>query len=193
MGGHQLPKARREGLITVSSFTPPPSSSYRRGLLFACGCLYLVLTFFGAIRWPFGRYTAIDDALRFPVENMAPKKLLAVVVPTHAGDLKDAVLALSRWPNVCSAITLHRMQLVIYYAANTGDGVWSEEIIPTVAQTAGRCFQRTRVIFADLDKEVMGSNASFAVPLASIVFMMGLQVHCSPSLVSVCLRQDSRL
>lgn len=165
MEGHALTTRRHKGLALASRVKSPPTSGYGRSLLFICGGLYFILTLFGAVKWSLSRHTAIDDALLFPADSMAPRKLLAVVVPTHAGDLKEAVVALSGWVNYCSAITLSRMHLVVYYAGNAGDGVWSEEVLPTVTQTAGRCFEHTRVIFADLDQEVTRSNVSLAVPV----------------------------
>ena len=133
-------------------------SGVLRAFIFVCGSLYFILTSYSATNWTAWHRSGIDDALLFPADSMAPRKILAVLVPTHAGDINDAMEALSRWPMACSAVTLHRMQLVIYYSRNMKDGVWPEEIIPTIERTAGRCFKRTRVIFADLDEKVTESN-----------------------------------
>eukprot|EP00903_Cladosiphon_okamuranus_P019502 g17934.t1 len=45
------------------------------------------------------------------------------------------------------------MQLVVYYSGDAADGVWSDGIIRALEQTGGRCFEKTRVVFADLDEE----------------------------------------
>lgn len=134
-------------------------SGYCRGFLVACGGLYFILTLFGAVKWSLWRDKATNDAVLHPADFLDTTKLLAVVVPTHAGDLEDAVVALSKWPNICSAITRHRMQLVLYYSGGKEDKAWSEGIIDAVEQTGGRCFQRTRVVFAQLDDEVTVSGA----------------------------------
>lgn len=126
-----------------------------RGLLFACGGLYFVVTLFGAVNWSLWGRTAVHW------DQVETAKLFAVVVPAHAGDIGEAVVALSNWPSVCSAVTLHRMQLVLYYSGTAEDGVWSDETVTTVAKTGGRCFQRTRVVFADLDDKVIPCAASY--------------------------------
>lgn len=117
------------------------------------------MTLLATVKWSLWRHSsAADSVALFSADLFETTKLLAVVVPTHAGDIEEAVVALSKWPDVCSAITLHRMQLVVYYAGNEGDGVWSDDVIPAVARTGGRCFERTRVVFANLDKEVRASS-----------------------------------
>lgn len=133
-----------------------PTSWCRRGL-FACAALYFFFTVLVSVKWSLWRKTATGDASLF--ERIEARKL-AVVVPTHAGDLADALVALSSWPDVCSAIALAHMQLVLYYSGNVGDGAWSDDVIPTVERTGGRCFERTRVVFADLDKEVKGRSSA---------------------------------
>eukprot|EP00903_Cladosiphon_okamuranus_P017930 g16498.t1 len=94
-----------------------------------------------------------DGGALFSDAYLTESGRLAVVVPTYSGDLKEAVAALSSWPTVCSAITLRSMQLVLYYSGTMEDGVWSEGIIRDLEQTGGRCFEQTRVVFADLDPE----------------------------------------
>lgn len=127
------------------------SSGYGRVIVFACGSLYFIVSLAAAVNWSLWRH----DAARSSAKNHSDRrKLLAVVVPTHAGDIEDAVAAISSWPVSCSAATLHRMQLVLYYSGGVGDAAWSDEIIEVVAQTGGRCFERTRVIFANLDPKV---------------------------------------
>lgn len=138
-----------------------PTSGYNRGI-FICGISYLIMTIMVTAKWSFRRHTAMDGAALFPTDNLDTRKL-GVVVPTHPGDLEEAVEALSSWPNVCSAVSLHRMELVLYYSGRRGDGVWSEQAISTVKKTGGRCFERTKVVFADLDKEVTGPSAWLAL------------------------------
>lgn len=99
-----------------------------------------------------------------------------MVVPTHSGDLAEAVVALSLWPNFCSEISRHHMQLVVYYSGSRLDGVWSDEVIAAVEQTGGRCFERTTAAFADLDEKVTGSSARLAnaVELVSSMILLRL-------------------
>lgn len=131
------------------------ASGYGRGVIFACGSLYFILSLLAAVNWSLWRHSgAIDHAAHAASPDHLDTKLLAVVVPTHAGDIEEAVVALSKWPIVCSASTLHRMQLVLYYSGGIGDDAWSDEIIDTVNRTGGRCFERTRVVFAHLDPKV---------------------------------------
>lgn len=177
-----LPNTYFDGSVPALGVETRPTWGCLRGLLLACGSLYFVVALFGAAKWSFLRHMALDDALLFPADNSAPRKLLAVVVPTHAGDIQEAVVALSRWPTVCSVITRHRMQLVVYYSGNVGDGAWSEDVIPTIAQTGGGCFERTRVIFADLDEEVNASHVGF---LSEYVSSVEVRQHGMPAKASV--------
>lgn len=79
---------------------------------------------------------------------------LAVVVPTHSGDLDRALASLSRWPTVCSPVTLESVELVLYYAKGPADEHWSDNVLPELAQTAGTCFARTSAVFGNLSEEV---------------------------------------
>ena len=128
-----------------------------RGGLLACGVLYFVMTMLATIKWSFRRPTAMDGVTLFSDDRVGTKKL-AVIVPTHAGDLEDAIQALTSWPSTCSSSTSHHMHLVLYYSGSKYDKVWSEDSLSFVAQTGGRCFERTRVVFAGLKKEVMQST-----------------------------------
>lgn len=148
-------KGHRGTLGRGSEMKPWPMSGSRRGLLLACGSLYFIVTMWAALSWSLWRHPAKDDEALFAANHTEAEKLLAVVVPTHAGDLEEALIALASWPKVCSAFTLHHTQLVLYYSGSTGDGKWSEDVIETVERTGGRCFQRTRAVFADLDDKVM--------------------------------------
>lgn len=95
-----------------------------------------------------------------PVVGSAPRvseadqslEKLAVVVPSHNGDLQKALDSLARWPVTCHASTLQHADLVLYYAGGEEDGVAAS--IPDLEQTGGRCFASTRLVLADLTKEV---------------------------------------
>ena len=130
-----------------------PTSGYRRRLLLACGTLYFIVALIGAVNWSFFRHPA-EEAARYHPGYQFETKNLAVVVPMHAGDVEEAVEALSSWPNVCSRVTLDRVQLVLYYSGGTEDGGWADGILDRVERTGGRCFERTKVVFADLDDKV---------------------------------------
>lgn len=79
---------------------------------------------------------------------------LAVIVPAHGGDLSRALASLSRWPTKCSGITLHNVELVLYYAGGADDERWSDGVLAALEQTGGRCFARTSVLFGNLTDEV---------------------------------------
>lgn len=51
-----------------------------------------------------------------PKLTRSPAKKLAVIVPTHAGDLAETIKSLEEWPTTCSSDTLHHVDLVIYKA-----------------------------------------------------------------------------
>lgn len=131
-----------------------------RGFLLTCGVLYFIMTILATVKWSFWRPTAMDGVALFS-NGQSSMRNLAIVVPTHSGDLEDAIGALELWPKVCSATTLHHMHLVVYYSGSAGDGVWNEDAIPNVARTGGRCFERTKAVFASLTKEVTRSTCLF--------------------------------
>lgn len=79
---------------------------------------------------------------------------LAVVVPTHAGDLPETLKSLEKWPSTeCSLETLHYVDLVIYKAEGPDDAT-EKEALPLFRETAGRCFANTKIVYGDLSKEV---------------------------------------
>lgn len=82
---------------------------------------------------------------------------LGVVVPAHHGDIDKAVSSLSRWPTECSPVTQQNVDLVLYYAEGEEDVV-AADAISTIASTAGRCFASTRLVYANLDKEVSSDS-----------------------------------
>ncbi|CAM9729877.1 unnamed protein product [Scytosiphon promiscuus] len=90
---------------------------------------------------------------RDPQEDAGNVRRLAVVVPAHGGDLSKALASLSRWPKVCSAVTLRHVELVLYYAGGPEDERWSDDVIPALEQTGGRCFARTSALFGNLTDE----------------------------------------
>lgn len=86
------------------------------------------------------------------VQGSAPK--LAVIVPAHGGDLSRALASLSRWPTKCSDITVHHVELVLYYAGGADDERWSDGVLAALEQTGGKCFAHTSVLFGNLTDEV---------------------------------------
>lgn len=78
---------------------------------------------------------------------------LAVVVPTHAGDLPRAVSALDQWPKECSPITQENVDLVLYYAEGEEDEA-PVAALEVIASSAGRCFANTKLVYANLNAEV---------------------------------------
>lgn len=83
-----------------------------------------------------------------------PNMRLAVVVPTHAGDLPETLKSLEDWPQTkCSLETLQYMDLVIYKAEGPDDAT-EKEALPRFRETAGTCFANTKIVYGDLSKEV---------------------------------------
>lgn len=82
---------------------------------------------------------------------------LAVVVPAHAGDLPRAEAALDRWPKTCSPVTQANVDLVLYYAEGEDD---KEPLaaLDAIASSAGRCFEHTKLVYANLTPEVSRCN-----------------------------------
>lgn len=78
---------------------------------------------------------------------------LAVVVPTHAGDLEDTIKALEDWPTDCASDTLEHVDLVIY-KAEPKDEASEDETLERFRGSAGQCFARTRMVYGELTKKV---------------------------------------
>ncbi|CAM9443683.1 unnamed protein product, partial [Ectocarpus sp. 8 AP-2014] len=76
---------------------------------------------------------------------------LGVVVPAYDGDLARAVSSLERWPAKCSPLTLENADLVLYYAEEESSATASA--LESISSTAGRCFSRTRIVYANLAEE----------------------------------------
>lgn len=94
----------------------------------------------------------------------ADDRRLAVVVPAHSGDLRRALASLARWPKACSRVTLQHVELVLYYAGTEDDSGWSDNVMPELEQTGGRCFARTSVVFGNLTDEVREQRKSDYTP-----------------------------
>lgn len=75
---------------------------------------------------------------------------LAIVVPTHDGDIARAVVSMKRWPTTCSLVTLTRVDLIVYHATITD----TESILARVPDEAMVCFRNTKVVSANLTAEV---------------------------------------
>ena len=79
-------------------------------------------------------------------------KRLAVIVPSHRGDLGKALGSLARWPSTCHPSTRRKTDLVLYYAGGEEDNV--SLVLPALKETGGRCFAETRLVLANLRDEV---------------------------------------
>lgn len=90
------------------------------------------------------------DAL--PTREGQRLRRLAVVVPTHSGDLRKAMQSLDKWPKKCHRLTLGNADLILYYAGGKSKRV--EAILPSLAASGGKCFANTSIVFANLTKEV---------------------------------------
>eukprot|EP00903_Cladosiphon_okamuranus_P015305 g14139.t1 len=159
MESNMLRNDRHRTAPPESGVKTSPTSRWLRGLKLACGSVH-PLTVLVTLKWTLWCLVAVADGAVtdvtavFSDAGLTDTRRLAVVVPTHATDLEEAVAALSSWRNICSAITLHRMQLVLYYSGSMEDGLWSEGIVRDLEQTGGRCcFEQTKVVFADLDEK----------------------------------------
>lgn len=82
------------------------------------------------------------------------ERRLAVVVPAHGGDLRRALASLSRWPTLCSPVTVQHVDLVLYFAGTEEDDDWADDVLPELEKTGGRCFAKTNVVFGNLTDEV---------------------------------------
>lgn len=84
--------------------------------------------------------------------NKGRGRRLAVVVPSHAGDLDKALASLAAWPTRCHESTLLNTDLILYYAEGAEDD--AAAALPALAKTGGKCFATTRLILANLREEV---------------------------------------
>lgn len=95
-----------------------------------------------------------DGAAREEEEQSGER--LAVIVPAHRGDLAKALSSLAKWPSTCHPSTLRNADLVLYYAGGEEDDV--SAVLPSLAETGGRCFAETRLVLANLKEEVRPSH-----------------------------------
>jgi len=96
---------------------------------------------------------AVDDA-SVKASSDGHQKHLAVIVPAYRGDLQRAVASLERWPTVCSSLTQANVDLVLYYAEGDEDAQEVDEAVEKISESAGRCFARTRTVYANLEEQV---------------------------------------
>lgn len=126
----------------------------RRITIAFVGCC-LLLNIASILKWSFTRDNTAEDGTHVTrSEGHVLKRRLAVVVPTHAGDLGSAVKAMSTWPSQCSTESLLYTDLVINFAGQESDEAWSKGVFSALAQAGGGCFARTRAVFAHLTGEV---------------------------------------
>lgn len=97
-------------------------------------------------------------------KKASPARRLAVVVPTHTGDFKRTVASFAKWPQRCHESTLQHADLIVYYAGRAGDRV--KDMLPSLAETGGRCFANTQLVLANLTKQVRNSNEAAATTAA---------------------------
>lgn len=120
------------------------------------GGLLLLIYCASVIRLSSLPFAPDGDGLRQNKHNEAGfgQRKLAVVVPAHGGDLTRALASLSRWPTACYGSTLANTELVLYFAGTADDPTWTDNVLPELERTGGRCFAATRVLFGNLTAEV---------------------------------------
>ena len=89
-----------------------------------------------------------------PETGDGQQQRLAVVVPAYRGDLERAVSSLGRWPSSCSPVTEQNVDLVLYYAEGEEDSAAVKAAFDVIEASAGRCFSKTKTVFAHLAEEV---------------------------------------
>lgn len=118
-------------------------------------CGYLLSICFSAllltdIRLPGGRSRSLGERGSGQHEWKTDTRKLAVIVPTHDGDVDRAFLNMKNWPSTCSSITLSHVDLILYHAT-TADATMLRDGIP---EEATACFRDTKVVCANLTPEV---------------------------------------
>ena len=98
-------------------------------------------------------FASFCGALQHGVDSPSSQRL-AVVIPSYRGDLSRTVASLERWPTECSSVTLEKMDIVLYYAEGEEDNLAVASAVNAISATAGRCFGKTRSVYANLDTEV---------------------------------------
>ena len=104
---------------------------------------------------------------------------LAVVVPTHRGELPRVASSLQQWPSSCSPVTKRSVDLVLYYAEGDEDSEAAKEVVEVTTATAGLCFATTRVVYAYLDDEVRPHT------FCTTLFLCSLRAKCFGCFASV--------
>lgn len=84
---------------------------------------------------------------------------LAVVVPTHDGDVSRAFVSMGKWPHECSAVTLSHVDLILYHATVAD----KEKLRAGLPNHVTACFRNTKVVIADLSPEVRHGQSLGAV------------------------------
>ena len=96
---------------------------------------------------------AADEHYEITGSSESSQQRLGVIVPAHRGDLDRAVSSLDRWPKKCSPVTQENVNLVLYYAEGKDDPA-AAAALPTITDSAGRCFANTRLVYANLAEDV---------------------------------------
>ncbi|CAM9556287.1 unnamed protein product [Choristocarpus tenellus] len=76
---------------------------------------------------------------------------MAVVVPTHEGDLDLALRSILQWPSRCHNLNLRYMDLIVYYAGR--EDIASARALDELNQSDVSCFKATKLIYARLTEE----------------------------------------
>lgn len=114
------------------------------------------------------------------VPRLAPS--LALVVPTHDGDVDRALVAMKRWPSTCYETTLHHVDLILYHATDLDKA----GLLARVPREGFACFRTTKVLTSNLTKEVRYStfNRIFSLggenPNICPIFFMFEMHLCTP-------------
>ena len=96
---------------------------------------------------------AADEHSKIAGSPESSQQRLGVIVPAHRGDLDRVVSSLDRWPKKCSPVTQRNMDLVLYYAEKKEDTA-AAAVLPSITDSAGRCFGDTRLVYANLAEDV---------------------------------------
>lgn len=126
------------------------------------GCLTLAGLSISSVVNALGSQSLRDPT---PPSQEDPSKRLAVVVPAYRGDLDRAVSSLERWPANCSPTTEQQVDLVLYYAEGEEEDIRAVTVAAdSISKSAGRCFSKTRTVYAHLNKEVRKESHIISMP-----------------------------
>ena len=115
--------------------------------------LYALLSCFALTDFAWTASAAYGRSNEGRVHDERTQQRLGVIIPTYRGDLDRAVSSLGRWPKICSPLTQENVDLVLNYYVEEDDTT-AAAAITTVANSAGRCFARTRLVYANLVDQV---------------------------------------